>query len=213
MPEDTHPDPAPSTPAEPDSLGQDESSPLARGETTPQGASSPPARGETTPQGASSPPARGIDVDIVAEDARWEAHDLEDDIAQAIRAALSDRVGEGLVTVLLSDDASQRALNAAHRGIDKSTDVLSFPAHPQAAEMAAEVGEPVPLGDIALAYETVVRDADDEGVSLRDHTLHLIVHGTLHLAGETHDGTDDAAAMETAETRILATLGIADPYG
>ncbi len=204
MPEETLPDRAPSVGAEPSPSAQGGHSPSARDEALPRDGHSPSARGNKVP--------RGIDVDIVAADARWEAHDLEDDIAKAIRAALSDRVKEGLVSVLLSDDAGQRALNAAHRGIDKSTDVLSFPAHPQAAEMAAEVGEPVPLGDIALAYETVTRDADDEGVSLRDHTLHLVVHGTLHLTGETHDGTDAAAAMEAAETRILATLGIADPY-
>ncbi|MEM7566986.1 MAG: rRNA maturation RNase YbeY [Pseudomonadota bacterium] len=161
-------------------------------------------------------PAR-IDVDIVAEDARWEAHDLEDAIADAVRLGLTDRLegadgSTALVTILLTDDVAQRALNAAHRGLDKSTDVLSFPAHPGAAEMAAQVGEPLPLGDISLAYETVARDAEGEGVAFRDHVLHLVVHGALHLTGETHDAAEDAGRMEALEADILARLGIADPY-
>ena len=77
----------------------------------------------------------------------------------------------------------------------------------------ARHGERPPLGDISLAYETVARDAEGEGVTIRDHALHLAVHGTLHLLGATHDAPDDAAAMEAAETRVLAGLGIADPYG
>ena len=152
-------------------------------------------------------------IDVIVEDPRWEPHTLAGAIETAVLAALAAKGREGAVTVLLADDRDQRRLNKLHRGIDKPTDVLSFPAHPDARAMAERIGDPVPLGDISLAYETVLRDAEGEGVSLRDHVLHLVVHGTLHLAGETHDGTEDAAHMETAETRILAGLGVADPYG
>ena len=159
------------------------------------------------------------EVDVIVEDERWGSHALGNDLARAVMAALNSQWADGLhgtVTVLLTDDAGQRRLNVAHRGIDRTTDVLSFPAHPHARDAAArrhvQGGDRPPLGDISLAYETVARDAEGEGVTIRDHALHLAVHGTLHLLGATHDGAADAAAMETAETRILAGLGVADPY-
>ena len=152
-------------------------------------------------------------VDILAQDARWgNVEGLEEALTGAILAALAEAGRTGAVALLLTGDAAQRILNRDHRGKDAPTDVLSFPAHPGAAEMAARHGEPAPLGDIALAYETVARDAGGEGVKLIDHARHLVVHGVLHLVGHTHEGAGEADAMEAMETRILARLGLADPY-
>lgn len=111
------------------------------------------------------------------------------------------------MSVLLTDDAHQQILNQAWRQIDKSTNVLSFPQ--------IEPFEPLSglVGDISLAYETLVREAVDLDKSLADHFTHLVVHGFLHLLGYDHVNDADALQMEGLETQILAELGIADPYG
>ena len=114
------------------------------------------------------------------------------------------------IGVLLADDAMVRDLNATFRGVDKPTNVLSFPAGE--AALAEEPGSPRHLGDIALAHETVAREAQATGISVHDHAAHLIVHGLLHVVGYDHETDFDAEAMETLETRILAALGIDDPY-
>lgn len=147
-----------------------------------------------------------VTVDVVTQSEHWSAHpDAEDVVRRAIAkaAAFEGKLGE--VAVLLTDDAAIRVMNATWRGIDKPTNVLSFPA----AAPAREAGQ---CGDIAIAFETTAREAREENKSLRDHLSHLCVHGLLHLAGLDHETDADATAMETLETKILATLGIADPY-
>jgi len=94
-----------------------------------------------------------------------------------------------------------RSLNAGFRGRDKATNVLSFPS-----------GQTNYLGDIAIAYGVAAKEARDQGKSLADHCLHLVVHGVLHLLGYDHERQKDARVMETLETAILANFGIADPY-
>lgn len=115
--------------------------------------------------------------------------------------------GAAELSIVLTDDAEQRVLNRDWRGIDKPTNVLSFP---QLEPFAPPAGL---LGDIVLARETLEREAAELGKSFEDHFTHLVVHGFLHILG--HDHVDDAEAlvMEGLETQILASLGIADPYG
>jgi len=103
------------------------------------------------------------------------------------------------ISLLLTDDAAIRKLNAQWRGKDQPTNVLSFPA-PGAIE-ARQV-----LGDIAVAYETCAREAEAEHKSFRAHVMHLIVHGFLHLVGFDHEEERQAAEMEALEREILATL-------
>lgn len=120
-----------------------------------------------------------------------------------------------VASLLFTSDAEVHALNREWRGRDKPTNVLSFPMQVRSdlAGLASE-GPPVMLGDIALAYETCAHEAAEKGISLETHATHLIVHGLLHLAGHDHvDNNEQAEAMEALETRILAKLGIADPYG
>ena len=122
-------------------------------------------------------------------------------------------------SLLFTSDAEVRELNREWRGKDKPTNVLSFPMLTRADLLAlGRVGDedapPVLLGDLALAYETCAREAAEKGVPIEHHAAHLIVHGLLHLAGYDHElSPEDAAAMETLETKALASLGIADPYG
>jgi probable rRNA maturation factor len=124
----------------------------------------------------------------------------------AAAASESSDVSEGDVSLCLADDSALRALNLSWRGIDKPTNVLSFPAAP------GRPGEAPTLGDIALAYETLAREAKDLGVSLADHYRHLLVHGFLHLIGYDHETDAEAERMEALEAKILARLGVADPY-
>jgi probable rRNA maturation factor len=118
------------------------------------------------------------------------------------------------VSILLADDATVRRLNAAWRGQDRATDVLSFPAFDRipAAAPAHMAAGPVPLGDIVLALETIRAEATATGKPLADHVSHLVIHGCLHLLGYDHQAGPDAALMEGLERSILARLGIADPY-
>jgi probable rRNA maturation factor len=118
-------------------------------------------------------------------------------------------------SVLFSSDDEVQVLNREWRGKDKATNVLSFPMIARADLLAlAADGAPEMLGDIALAFETCAREAADKGVTVEDHAAHLIVHGLLHLAGHDHEvSDDDAEAMEALETKALARMAIADPYG
>ena len=156
-----------------------------------------------------------LDIDI--ED--WPAGEWE---ALATRAAEAAGEGEPLLanprltaSLLFTSDAEVHALNREWRQRDKPTNVLSFPMLERTElETLGPDGPPEMLGDIALAYETCAREAAEKGVTLEAHAAHLIVHGLLHLAGHDHVMSDEQAeAMEGLETRILAKLGIADPYG
>lgn len=119
------------------------------------------------------------------------------------------------VSILLSDDTEVHALNREWRGKDNPTNVLSFPMLERADLLALTADGPLELlGDIALALQTCTREAAEKGISLADHTAHLIVHGMLHLAGYDHETSpQDAIAMEALEIKALALIGIADPYG
>ncbi|NTE85088.1 rRNA maturation RNase YbeY [Agrobacterium rubi] len=112
------------------------------------------------------------------------------------------------LSLVFTDDASIREINAQWREKDKPTNVLSFPAYPlEPGDMPGPM-----LGDIVIARETVEREALDLEKSFDDHLTHLLVHGFLHLFGYDHIQADDAEEMEGLETRILAKLGLSDPY-
>ncbi|MGH6715362.1 MAG: rRNA maturation RNase YbeY [Bradyrhizobium sp.] len=131
-------------------------------------------------------------------------------IATAAETVDAD-VGEAELAVMLTDDFGIRALNRDFRGIDKPTNVLSFSA-PRPARGGGEGAHPRALGDIAIAYETMRKEADDESKAFDHHLSHLAVHGFLHLIGYDHETDEDADAMEALETEVLAQLGIPDPY-
>jgi probable rRNA maturation factor len=123
------------------------------------------------------------------------------------------RIDSGQVAelaIVLADDREVRRLNHAYRGIDKPTNVLSFGDAGDSRHRAD--GEPVIIGDVVLARETVAAEAAAQGKSIADHALHLVVHGVLHLLGHDHRSAREADAMEGLEIALLARLGIADPY-
>ncbi|MDR3486400.1 MAG: rRNA maturation RNase YbeY [Bradyrhizobium sp.] len=131
--------------------------------------------------------------------------------AETVHAGSGDADFEAELAVMLTDDAGIRTLNRNWRGIDKPTNVLSFPAL-QPTGGGGPDDAPRMLGDIAIAYETTRREADDEQKPFDHHLSHLAIHGFLHLMGYDHETDDDAEAMEGLEQEILAQLGIPDPY-
>jgi probable rRNA maturation factor len=160
--------------------------------------------------GPSSRPGIKLSIDISIESELWSsfatfAEPAETAIAEAIRQS-GVRLRPGAeVSILLCDDRFIRALNIEWRGCDAATNVLSFPA-------PGDVETSRSLGDIAIAYETTAREAEEEGKRFKDHVMHLLVHGFLHLVGYDHQNEAEAADMERLERDILAALGIDDPY-
>jgi probable rRNA maturation factor len=116
-------------------------------------------------------------------------------------AAVAQRLARvpGSISVLLTDDAEVAQLNGDFRGKPRPTNVLSFPSA-------------VPLGDIALARETILGEARAERRSPAARAAHLVVHGVLHLAGHDHETPRTARAMERAEAACLRRLGLPDPW-
>lgn len=169
----------------------------------------PAAAGRCAMDNDSEPPSSLL-IDI--DDSGWHAllPDLERVCRRAVEAALDVARADGEVSLLLTGDSRQRELNRAWRGIDRPTNVLSFPASVPGGQPMP--GAPAVLGDIAIARETLAREAAEAGIGAGDHLAHLLVHGVLHLLGHDHEDDDDAATMEALERRVLARLGIADPY-
>ena len=163
-------------------------------------------------------------VDCVIEDARWADAGLEALALSAARAALTAlnlALDQYTLCVMGCDDARIATLNAQFRGKPTPTNVLSWPAEDLSPDAPGEEpylpGEgdpqdPLPLGDIALSYETCAREAAEAGKPMTDHVTHLVLHGLLHCLGYDHIHDADAARMEALEVQILASLGLPDPY-
>jgi probable rRNA maturation factor len=149
-------------------------------------------------------------IDVIIEDDAWEAAEPRAAALAEIAAAAvlaHERASAGDIAILLADDARIAALNAAFRGKQGPTNVLSFPAAPGTGAPGSRE-----LGDIALAYGVCAREAAEQGKSLAHHLQHLTAHGVLHLLGYDHESDAEAEAMEAKERAILAGLGVADPY-
>ena len=144
----------------------------------------------------------GLQVEVMVADARWSAlatPGIIQPLLQAVVAEFDDPLGSACLA--LSNDDHVHDLNKQFRGMDKATNVLSFPD-----------GEQSRLGDLILAYDTCVFEASRDDKALQDHYLHLILHGMLHLLGFDHTTTEEAEEMEALERDVLASLSIPDPY-
>lgn len=144
-----------------------------------------------------------VDIAIQPVDMRWKTalKPYGKTVTVACEAALASRkVKKGEITVVLADDDFVQELNRQYRGKNKPTNILSFE------------GEGAHLGDMVLAYETIVREAKEQKKSMKHHTTHLLVHGVLHLLGYDHEQDKQAQTMERLEINILKKLGISNPY-
>ena len=132
-------------------------------------------------------------------DKRWKKYKI--DFEKIVRIALGNSYKSAEVSITLTNDTEIHTLNRKYRGIDKPTNVLSF-----------ELGDPILLGDIYISLDTVAAQAAAAGISVSEHTAHMVVHGTLHLVGYDHITDDQAAEMETLEIKIMERLGYKNPY-
>ena len=151
----------------------------------------------------------GLSIEITVEYEAWHGlGDLEalvERAAAAVLAEVATTVVDGAEwSIVLADDSFVRDLNARWRGVDKATNVLSFPTDVATRRHA--------LGDVIVAWETSAREAAERGWPVRDYLAHLLVHGLCHLLGLDHVIDAEAEAMEAAEARALARLGIASPF-
>ena len=164
-------------------------------------------------------------IDIIIDHDSWPAKagdQVKSGFCRMFDAALAAHdMKSCAVSLLLCSDDKIRQLNFDHRGKDKATNVLSFPAadEDQAGDKIGDhAGDQTgdqnreQLGDIAIAYETCVREADESGISTHNHVTHLFLHGVLHLLEYDHENDDDANEMETLEISLLAAIDIANPY-
>ena len=158
-----------------------------------------------------------IEIAISLRDSAWSTA-LPDAAAVSRRAAvaaleavedLPDSVELGVV---LADDSFVRTLNRTYRGQDRATDVLSFPIHEQPSRAQPQAEQPLVLGDVVLARETVQRDSASAGVGLAHRVSHLVVHGVFHLLGHDHDEPVAERRMRALESQTLLALGLCDPY-
>ena len=159
-------------------------------------------------------PLATFGIDIQCDDPRWQSYLV---LVEARLGALADALGlpgHGEVSVKLTDDLRISDLNMGFRGKSGATNVLSFPA----LDFIAPPEEndfpqmPFSLGDIVLAFDTLVFEADVAEKEFADHLAHLLVHGLLHLLGYDHQNDADAARMEAKESTLLAGVGVGDPY-
>lgn len=156
--------------------------------------------------------APGIAIDLSITSAAWKralptVASIARKAALAALAQSGKKIGAAELSLVLANDRAVQELNARWRGKDAPTNVLAF-----ASDEPPAKGKPLLLGDVVLAYETVVREAKEQGKRLADHLRHLVIHGVLHLLGYDHIKPAPARRMEALETRILASLGVADPY-
>ena len=163
-------------------------------------------------------------TETIFEDERWSDCDL-DTLAEraslAVMAHLVHTPETFLISVLACDDARIATLNADFRDKPQPTNVLSWPSQDLAPALDGDdpttpesdmFGDETELGDIAISYDTCLREAEAAGKPFDHHVTHLVIHGVLHLLGYDHIRDKDATLMEGIETAILGKLGIPDPY-
>lgn len=160
-----------------------------------------------------------LDITLLYECENWENR-LPDIRTQAYNAlkllcGQEDIPAKAVeIAIVLADDAFIQDLNRRYRGKDRPTNVLSFAEFTQKDQIAvaARLHDAVHIGDLVFAYETVATEAIQQGKALKDHFLHLLLHGGLHLLGYDHEADSEAEIMEKKEIMLLEKLGIANPY-
>lgn len=188
-----------------------------------------PAMPEFAPTEPSESPGpgdcRGADIDVLVTSPLWGEKASRRLLLKAAESALSHSrwaeadwdFGGTELAIELADDRRIADLNARFRGKRGPTNVLSFPAF-EAADLetalrrSSATAQPLPLGDVILAFETVEREAAAQGKPLVHHLVHLVIHGALHCLGYDHRDAPEAEIMEALERHCLARLGIPDPY-
>ena len=154
-----------------------------------------------------------LDIDMRADDWQPFVADLQ---AHAAYLAAALALPPVEVSLVLGDDDLLATLNHSYRDKTGPTNVLSFPALDLTPQMDRTETDGLfagaLLGDIVMSFDTLAREAQEGGISLTAHALHLFTHGLLHLLGHDHMTDDEAVRMEGLETELLLAAGLDDPY-
>ncbi|WP_439437197.1 rRNA maturation RNase YbeY [Salinivibrio costicola] len=145
-----------------------------------------------------------VDVQVACDDEQGLPSD--DQLQAWFEHAIREAKPQAEVTIRIVDEGESQSLNRDYRGKDKPTNVLSFP-------FEAPPGVDIDLlGDLVVCRQVVEQEAQQQSKTLMDHWAHMVVHGSLHLLGYDHIEDDEAEQMEALERKILATMGVSDPY-
>ena len=145
--------------------------------------------------------ASNLHAEVTIDCDDWKSvPDVVTHIFRALNAIQGDDDLE-VVSILLTNDEKIQKLNRDFRNMDKPTNVLSFPSD-----------EDEYIGDIAISYETLEREAKEQDKNFAHHFTHMLIHGILHLYGYDHMNDEDAEKMESLEIKILADMSIKNPY-
>lgn len=185
-------------------------------------------KSRTAPQSAHTAHQLKCHIDISIDDNCWQEIDasfrewfteaIEFTIKNVLQNLPYEKVppsSEIELSFLFTDDARIQILNKEYRAKNSPTNVLSFPdtdLNEKTLSSATLFGEPLTLGDVVFAEETIKREAEEQIKSLKSHFIHLAIHGILHLAGYDHIQEEEASEMENLEIQILEKMNIRNPY-
>jgi probable rRNA maturation factor len=163
--------------------------------------------------------SNSYEIDVTISEPEWTASFL--DVEKLSRGAMNLALKMAMLpekvkyrdieaSIVLANDDLIQVLNREYRKKDSPTNVLTFASLD--SKDPIPVSEPYPIGDVILSYQTIDREAREQGKFFKDHFLHMVVHGTLHLLGYDHETEDEANIMESLEIRILEKMNIQNPY-
>ncbi|ABL01916.1 protein of unknown function UPF0054 [Candidatus Ruthia magnifica str. Cm (Calyptogena magnifica)] len=142
-------------------------------------------------------------IQNIIHDSSINEYDLSNTLQEVIKEL--DR-GESELLIRLVNETEIKNLNKVYRHQDKLTNVLSFQS-----DLPIEIDEAV-LGDVVICTQVVLKESIEQHKSFNNHLTHMAIHGMLHLLGYDHIDTKDAQQMENLEIKILAKIGINNPY-
>jgi probable rRNA maturation factor len=154
-----------------------------------------------------------MNLEISIDYDKWDEINVNSIVENTVATVLSEigiKKNNIEICFLFTNDEEIKVLNNTYRGINKATNVLSFPMSKIDDDGNCE--NPIILGSIAFAYQTIKRESKEQNKLLEKHMRHLIVHSVLHLLGYDHVQQTETATMEALEVKILKKLNVADPY-
>lgn len=138
----------------------------------------------------------------------WSTQAFWEHVLCVVLETASPKTENADVGLVLSDDVVVQDHNSRYRGKDAPTNVLAFPISTEG--WPRHLSQHLPLGDVLLSWTTLSREANEMGIDLREHVVHMVVHGFLHLLGYDHHDEEEAKDMESYEDRCLSTLGFSE---
>ena len=142
---------------------------------------------------------------IYQKEAKWKAAEINT-VRKVLKATKTHRTG---LTIRLSNDKEIKAFNLKWKGINKSTNILSFLNNDKVFSFENNM---IYLGDIIISYDTLLKEVKSKKIDFKDHLSHILIHGILHLKGYTHQKEEDTRLMQNEEKRLLKNLNIKNPY-